>query len=182
MSPISPPTSEARTPIQSPFSSPGSISATSISSLTSLLPPIPSPITVPTSPIQSTSLQLSTLSPNSLESPPLPDLLNTKLSSHAWSMQQSECNSQLFIYKIQEEPSSSSQPLKLSHSVTIRSDLSVRIVIHGHELNSVTCDSLSIPEQINVQTLTALLLEIEKLNVCPGHPDKQFVHMANEDC
>ena len=44
----------------------------------------------------------------------------------------------------------------------------------------MTCDSLSIPDQINVQTLTTLLLEIEKLNVCPGHPDKQFVHMANE--
>ena len=95
-------------------------------------------------------------------------------------MQQSECNSQLFIYKIQEEPSSSSQPLKLSHSVTVRSDLSVRIVVHGHELNSVTCDSLSIPEQINVQTLTTLLLEIEKLNVCQGHPDKQFVHMVKD--
>jgi len=95
-------------------------------------------------------------------------------------MQMSECSSQLFIYKIREEPSSSSQPLKVSHSITIKSDLSVRVVIHGHELNTTTCDTLLIPEQINTQTLTVLLLEIENLNVCPGHPDKQFVHMVNE--
>jgi len=56
----------------------------------------------------------------------------------------------------------------------------VRVVIHSHELNTITCDTLSIPEQIKAQTLTELLLEIEKLNVCPGHPDKQFVHVVNE--
>jgi len=30
------------------------------------------------------------------------------------------------------------------------------------------------PEEINAQTLTTPLLQIEKLNGCPGHPDKQL--------
>ena len=58
--------------------------------------------------------------------------------------------------------------------------MSATLVKHGHELNSTICSILSIPKQFNQQALTSLLLEIENMHVCPGHPDKQYVNMVKD--
>ena len=102
-------------------------------------------------------------------------LMNTKLPSQAWNVQKSEENLQLFIYKTHQNPSSSSHPLTISHSVTIAPDFSCKVAVHGHEIHS---DVLCIPPKIIETSLQILLEKLEMLHICPGHPDKQFVEMV----
>jgi len=66
----------------------------------------------------------------------------------------SEENLQMFIYRTQQNPLSSNQPLTISHSVTIASDFSCKVAVHGHEINS---NLLCIPPGINESSLQVLL-------------------------
>ena len=97
-------------------------------------------------------------------------------------MQTSACSSRLFIYKIQESPSSSSHPLQISCSVTVASDLSWTVAVNGHELTNDTCTTLFtlIPKIVDEDTLTALVSQVDDMNICPGHPDKRFIEMVSE--
>jgi len=146
--------------------------------LSSLQPPVPSPILTPTIPLHPKGSQVRTATSESAVSlMPLTflTLMNTRLPSRAWNVHQSEENFQLFVYRTQRNPSSSSQPLTISHSVTIAPDFSCKVAVHGHEIES---DVLCIPPNINESNLQTLLEKLEMLNIYPGHPDKQFVEMV----
>ena len=131
--------------------------------------------TIPLHPIDSQVQKATSESAVSLIPLTFLTLMNTKLPSCAWNVHQSEENFQLFVYKTQQNPSSNIQPLTISHSVTIAPDFTWKVAVHGHEIES---DVLCIPPNINESNLQTLLEKLEMLNICPGHPDKQFVEMV----
>lgn len=56
------------------------------------------------------------------------------------------------------------------------------ILDYGHEFDSDICTTLftQIPRIIDEGTLTALVLQIDSMNICPAHPDKRFIEMVSE--
>lgn len=81
--------------------------------------------------------------------------------------------------KIQEQ-SSVAQPLVISHIVKVKSDFTWTLTVHGHEVNKEHCPAMcDLPEIIGICDLTHLLVQLDQLTVCPGHPDEHFVTMAN---
>lgn len=70
----------------------------------------------------------------------------------------------------------STQPLIVTHCITVQSDLSWTAFVHGHCVK----DQLSfVPKQLNHDTLISLVTKLDNYNVCPGHPDKHFVQMLS---
>ena len=68
----------------------------------------------------------------------------------------------------------------VTHSVTISDDLSWTALVHGHPVNSTKCDfQLSIPNQLNDESLKVLVAKLYSCRVCPGHLDGNFVEMGD---
>ena len=89
------------------------------------------------------------------------------------------------LCKISCQPLSSSslQPMFVSHSLTIASDLTWKAYVSGHEVASkiVAQSPLSgIPRQLDTESFSALLLLLDTVRVCPGHPEIKFQQMCME--
>ena len=71
----------------------------------------------------------------------------------------------------------------VSHSLTIARDLTWKAYVSGRE---VTCKVVAqsplsgIPRQLDTQTFGALLLLLDTVRVCPGHPEIKFQQMCTE--
>ena len=66
----------------------------------------------------------------------------------------------------------------VTHSLTVSEDLSWTALVHGHPVKSINCDLLlSTPNQLNDESLKALVAKLDSCRVCPGHPDSNFVEM-----
>ena len=103
------------------------------------------------------------------------DLNNIELPP-SWNT--SHCSEHHIVYKVQEQ-CSSTQPLVISHSVTVCSDMTWSLSIYGLAVSSGDCEALAgSPDVVNCTTLHQLVWKIDSLNICPGHPDEQFVTMA----
>ena len=51
--------------------------------------------------------------------------------------------------------------------------------IYGQVVSVGDCQALAgSPDVVNCATLHQLVWKIDSLNICPGHPDEQFVKMA----
>ena len=81
------------------------------------------------------------------------------------------------IYKVQEQ-SSSTQPLIISHSLTVKSDLSWSLSIYGQPVSSQCSALAESPDNFNCRELCNFLHKLDSLTICPGHPDKHFVKMV----
>lgn len=104
------------------------------------------------------------------------DMKQIELPSHAWSLHiPSECDHAVFM-KVQEQ-SSSSQPLVISHALTIYSNMTWKLSVHGHDVT--TSAPLQMLENVNVTEITRAISSLETLSVCPGHPDPHFVDMVS---
>ena len=74
---------------------------------------------------------------------------------------------------------SSVQPLLLTHTIKVNSDLMWNAFVHGHCIMKNECSSLkNFPDKLTPAALNDLMAVLEKYSVCPGHPDKHFVEMA----
>ena len=103
-------------------------------------------------------------------------LKSIKLPSPLWSI--SHSNDHHVIYKVQEQ-SSSTQPIVISHYLTINSDLSWSLSIYGQLVTSSQCSALvGSPDKVNCNELCDFLCKLNRLTICPGHPDEHFVRMA----
>ena len=70
------------------------------------------------------------------------------------------------------------QPLVVTHCITVRDDFSWKVFVHGYCVNSSTSPLLSsFPKQLDLHSLTSLIATLDSCTVCPGHPDKHFVDM-----
>ena len=103
-------------------------------------------------------------------------LKSVKLPSPLWSI--SHSNDHHVIYKVQQQ-SSSTQPIVISHYLTVRSDLSWSLSIYGQLVTTTQCSALAgSPDKVKCNVLCDFLCKLDTLTVCPGHPDEHFVRMA----
>ena len=85
---------------------------------------------------------------------------------------------QMMLCKISSQPSTSSQPLVISHTVTVNDDCTWSVLVHGHSV-AKSCKALAfLPDKINFDCLQQLLSTLDKCWLCPGNPDKHFMKMA----
>ena len=108
------------------------------------------------------------------------DIERVTLPSPAWSTQVPSSSDHLLTFVKVQEQSSSAQPLAISHTVTVHSNFTWTITVHGHLVTQEQCSAIfSMPVIANTDDLAQLLAQLDQLRVCPGHPDQHFIAMAN---
>ena len=108
------------------------------------------------------------------------DIEQVTLPSPAWSTQVPSSSDHLLTFVKVQEQSSSAQPLAISHTVTVHSNFTWTITVHGHLVTQEQCSAIfSMPVIASTDDLAQLLAQLDQLHVCPGHPDQHFVAMAN---
>lgn len=106
----------------------------------------------------------------------LANLQQINLPSPAWSLHAS--SDHVTFMKVQEQ-STSSQPIVISHALKVYSDLSWSLSVHGHEVSKAACALvLKLTENSSVKEISSAISSLERLTVCPGHPDMHFVDMV----
>ena len=100
------------------------------------------------------------------------------LPSRAWSDQSPDRLNQICLCKISQFSNGGKLPLFLTHSLTVKADLSWSLYVNGQEVLPSNCTALvSFPSVLDHTSLSKLLTMLDKLQVCPGHPDTHFVRM-----
>ena len=85
------------------------------------------------------------------------------------------------LCKVSRAPCTASQPLVVTCCLTINSDLTWQVHIHGHTITPTARSPLSsVPEKLSTVSVTALLELLDTGRVCPGHPDEQYEDLAKE--
>ncbi len=79
---------------------------------------------------------------------------------------------------ISSNATSSCQPVVITHCLIIKSNMKWNVYVHGNQLCPKTCQSLRIPDELDLPLLHTLLDKIDHLNVCCGQPDMHFVSMV----
>ena len=108
-----------------------------------------------------------------------PQLRQTLKLPQGWSnaTEDSVC---MKLCRISSAATTSRQPVVITHCLTVKSDLKWLLYVHNNKLTPETCQSLKqFPVTLDIVTLENLLLEIDRLRVCCGHPDAQFIAMVN---
>ena len=108
-----------------------------------------------------------------------PQLHQTLKLPQGWSnaTEDSVC---MKLCRISSTATTSRQPVVITHCLTVKSDLKWLLYVHNNKLTPETCQSLKqFPVTLDIVTLENLLLEIDRLRVCCGHPDAQFIAMVN---
>ena len=96
------------------------------------------------------------------------DMINSiMLPSSSWNI--SHFHDHHIIYKVQEQ-SSSTQPLIISHFLTVKSDLSWSLSIYGQPVNSQCLALAESPDRLSCRELCNFVHKLEALIICPGHP------------
>lgn len=83
------------------------------------------------------------------------------------------------ICKISSQPNPSTGSLVITHCIVINSDLTWTVSVHGHQLDASKCSVLSkVPSTLSTDSLQSFVHTLSQYQVCPGHPDAQFVRMV----
>ena len=106
------------------------------------------------------------------------DLTDTPLPRNQWTIQNHLPDN--VICKMSSRFSSDQHSLSVTHCLTINSDLSWTLSVHGMKIDAHVCPLLSrISTTLNSKSsLQQLLSLLDNSMVCPGHPDEQFMEMA----
>ena len=67
--------------------------------------------------------------------------------------------------------------MKVSHSVTVKEDLTWEVCILAHQVDPNNSLLSSVPQQLDTSSLQRLLVLIEESSVCPGNPDEHFIEV-----
>lgn len=103
-----------------------------------------------------------------------------KLPNRSWSDQSPSPLTSIKLCKIHSEASSSKQSLIVTHCLSVSSNMQWSVSVHNHEVKPNNCPALaSVPHELNLQSFTYLLHLVDRLKVCVGQPDDQFVMMAS---
>ncbi|SMN01866.1 hypothetical protein SPONN_135 [uncultured Candidatus Thioglobus sp.] len=97
-----------------------------------------------------------------------------------WCDRSPEALTSIQLCKISSAPSSTQQPLVLTHCLTINDDFTWSLYVHNHHVDHRTCSALSgISDTLDLISLTQLLALIDNLNICIGHTDSHLVSMVS---
>ena len=78
------------------------------------------------------------------------------------------------LCKVIDSSLSKHQPLVITHYLIIQSNHSWKVYVHDRDVSE--CPALnSIPQQVNEASAVELLRLVDRLQVCPGHPENKFV-------
>ena len=73
----------------------------------------------------------------------------------------------------------SSEPMKISHSIMINSDMTWNVYVHGNKVLCRRNTPLSqFPDRLSAESLQSLISIVDSASVCPGNPDEKFIHMV----
>ena len=85
------------------------------------------------------------------------------------------------LCKVSRAPCTASQPLGVICCLTINSDLTWQVHIHGHTITPTARSPLSsVPEKLSTVSVISLLELLDTGRVCPGHPDEHYEDLAKE--
>ena len=102
-----------------------------------------------------------------------------QLPSQLWHYQANEPHGVARVRKIIGSSKSTNQPAVISHCLEINSNLTWSLFVHNRRVDNENCSALSsVPKCLDVTSLTRLLCMLEKMPVCPGHPEEQFLEMV----
>ena len=94
----------------------------------------------------------------------------------------SDDDATLDIYRIEHNSSSPSQPIIISHCLTINYDLTWILYVHGHKVHKELCKPLeSFPDILDSSAINELVKGLDFLNVCIGNPDTHFIELCGSD-
>ena len=109
----------------------------------------------------------------------LDDIKRELTLPHGWCVDFN--GSTLSICKIQHISStsqSSTQPLVISHCLSVEQDCSW--TVHGKQVSHNQCTPLeSVPSTLDPTAVNSLLSLVNSLQVCPGNPDAKFISMCH---
>ena len=78
------------------------------------------------------------------------------------------------MYKVTDTASSSAQPLVITHSIIVQSDFTWKVFARNHQVKK--CSALcSILSQVDETSVLKLISLVDRLHVCPGHPNSKFL-------
>lgn len=78
------------------------------------------------------------------------------------------------LCKVVDRSSSQCQPLVITHTITVQRDLAWKVYVHDREVS--ICPALSsMSPQLNETSVMELVKLVDRLGVCPGHPESKFV-------
>lgn len=106
-------------------------------------------------------------------------LADIELPSSQW-VNQFRSDQSIVICKLSTIGTSATTPsAAVTHCVNISSDLSWTLTVHGAQVDGESCDVLSaVPKKLSSTSLDSFLRLLNRCNICPGHPDPQFVQMV----
>ena len=85
---------------------------------------------------------------------------------------------QIKLCRIGSQPSVSTQPLLVTHTIVINDDCTWKLTVYGHEI-SPTCGVLSsIPQHLTACKLQEMVKVLAEINICPGNHDASFIELA----
>ena len=68
------------------------------------------------------------------------------------------------------------QPVTVSHCLTINTDLTWSLCVHGKCVHIEDCKALrTLPSVLEIGSANSLLVAVNNLQVCAGHPESHFV-------
>ena len=83
-----------------------------------------------------------------------------------------------FDCKILSQTGTSSEPMKVSHSI-INSDMTWNVLVHGNQLSCCRNTPLSqIPDKSSTESLQSFIGIVDGATGFPGNPDKKFIDMV----
>ena len=112
--------------------------------------------------------------------PTIENLRQTMILPSQWTQHTQQSSATIQVCKISSTPAtSSSQPI-VTHSLTVNNDFTWTAFVHGYQVNDKTSQALAnFSEKLDSQSLNALLMQLDRCTVCPGHPDKHLVEMLS---
>ena len=84
------------------------------------------------------------------------------------------------LCKVSTVPTVSTQPIVITHCLTVHEDLSWSLYVHNRQVQPQICPALqSVPQILTSDSLNNLLQLLDRLHVCCGQPDSHFISMVN---
>ena len=96
----------------------------------------------------------------------------------SWSRDNSDSTKMNFCKIVHSEQSTSLQPV-ISCCLSVNADLTWSLYVHGKRVCKEECKALQpFPSILDVSSIDSLLLTLNSLQVCAGHPEPRFVALC----
>lgn len=100
------------------------------------------------------------------------------LPSNSWMDVSGESATSICLCKVSALPTVSTQPIVITHCLTVNDDLTWSLYVHNRQIQPQNCQALqTVPQSLTTDSLNNLLKLLDHLHVCCGQPDSHFISM-----